>query len=195
VQVRKSKFVISGADPEKLPGDLPEIAVAGKSNVGKSSFINCLCNNFKLAYVGATPGKTRLLNYFLINDGFYLVDLPGYGYARVSDIQKEAWAVLIEGYLGRSEQLKHIVFLVDIRHDPGELDLTMISYLRASGIPFTVVATKSDKISKNEQSRRLIDIAFAFKMTYADQIIPFSAKDRTGKDRVLQAIASALKSE
>jgi len=192
MQIKKAVFRISGTDVKKLPADMPEIAIAGKSNVGKSSFINCCCNNFKLAYVGATPGKTRLINYFTINDSFYLVDLPGYGYAKVSKQEQMSWSRMMENYLHGSKQLRHMIFLVDIRHDPTALDQQMMEWLRAMRIPYTVVATKCDKIPKRDWKKRAIDIAFVLKLDFADDIIPFSAKDRAGKDRVLQAIGRVL---
>ena len=127
-----------------------QIAMAGRSNVGKSSVINRLLNRKNLARVGNSPGKTRQVNYFLIDDTFYLVDLPGYGYARVSRAEKERWGRMMEDYFRKAEELRHVLCLVDIRHEPTEDDKTMNSFLRQMDIPFTVVATKADKIKASE---------------------------------------------
>ena len=154
--IKKAKFQTSLAEFKDFPGQgLPEIAFAGKSNVGKSSLINALTHNSKLARTSSEPGKTRLVNFFLLNDSFYLVDLPGYGFARASKQEKEKWSGMIEGYLQKSENLRHVVQLVDIRHAPTEEDQMMTNYLRHYEIPFTVVATKADKLSKAQRSRSI----------------------------------------
>ncbi len=142
---------------------VPEIAIAGRSNVGKSSFINMLTGRKKLARSSAEPGRTRMLNYFSVNKGeFYLVDLPGYGYAKVSDKEKEAWKEIIEYYLKESKALRHVILLVDIRHDPSPLDLSLSEYFRYYELPFTIVATKADKLSKMNRKGAVKKIADAF---------------------------------
>ena len=161
----KNASYIKGASKYEqcIVSDLVQVAVAGKSNVGKSSFINYLVNDGKLARTSKLPGRTRLINYFLINDGandeFILADLPGYGFAKVSDAEKLKWAELLEKYLAKEKMLKHVFFLVDIRHDPTRDDVTMYNYLFKNNLPFTIVATKADKISKSQIKNRLRSIA------------------------------------
>ncbi len=169
-----------------------EIAVVGKSNVGKSSFINFLCGNGKLAKVGKEPGKTRLINYFGIDGNrFVLVDLPGYGYAKVSDAEKEKWGVLIETYLSRSVNLKHVFVLLDVRRDPSEDDKQMLSYLYYYRITFTVVATKCDKISRAEMMKRKQSLATAVGIG-VDNVFLCSAETRLGLSELCARIESVL---
>ena len=170
---------------------LPEIAIAGKSNVGKSSFINMICNNSKLSRVGQTPGKTILINAFKINDSFYLMDFPGYGFAKVSDKEKQRWAGLMEGYLARSEQLKGVVLLVDIRHDPSEGDKDMIKWLTYYHIPFIVGATKADKLSASQIEKAKNNLSVQTGII-KNQIIPVSSVKRTGKDEILSKMEEML---
>ena len=173
-----------------IVSDLPQIAIAGKSNVGKSSFINYLVNDGKLARTSKLPGRTRLINYFLINEGqgeFLLADLPGYGFAKVSDAEKLKWADLLEKYLANEGQLAHVFFLVDIRHDPTRDDVTMYNYMFKNNVPFTIVATKADKVSKSQVKNRCRAIANFFKVG-ADNVLPVSSTDKTGKDAVLAKI-------
>lgn len=195
--IKSARFVTSvalGSEPAISP--LPEIAVAGKSNVGKSSFINALTNHGKLARTSSAPGRTRLVNYFELRYGgqsaFYLVDLPGYGYAAVSRAEKQKWGPLIEGYLRGSRQLKLLLLLVDIRHDPGENDLQMNDWIRAMNIPYLVVATKSDKIGKSQWHRRRMDLAFHLKLDLLEQVQPFSSLNRQGVQAVWEQMLSAL---
>ena len=152
--IKKAKFLLS---PSKFGGfpqqGMPEIAMAGKSNVGKSSLINSLTRHSKLARTSSEPGKTRLINYYSVNEEFLLVDLPGYGFARAPKSEQEKWSQMIEGYLTGSQQLKHVFHLVDIRHAPTKEDQMMTEYLRHYDIPFTVIATKADKLSKAQRSR------------------------------------------
>ena len=172
---------------------IPEIAMAGKSNVGKSSAINRIGGNSKLARVSGEPGKTRLINLYSMNsDQFLLVDLPGYGFARAPQSEKERWAGMIEGYLAGSKHLKHVIQLVDIRHAPTADDQMMVEYLRHYGIPFTVVANKADKLSRAERARSTPLIC----RTLAVQpweVIPFSAEDGTGLEKVLDLLDGILK--
>ncbi len=191
--IKNAKFVISVADSDKLPSyDKAEIAVAGKSNVGKSSFINFITSNGKLARTSSEPGRTRLLNYFDINNGeFLLVDLPGYGFARAPKEEKARWGRMIEGYLQKSPTLKHVFVLVDIRHKPSDDDKMLLNYLYHFNIPFTVVATKADKLSRMQQqnSRRAIASELALGI---ENILVVSSMKKTGKDEIFARIGQIL---
>ena len=157
--IKTSEFITSAVKRNQYPVDVrPEVAFVGRSNVGKSSIINALTNRRKLAKVSQTPGKTRLINFFLINDEMYLVDLPGYGYAKVSKKEKESWGKTIETYLMEREQLKKVVLLIDSRHKPTADDILMHEWIKHFGYKVIVIATKSDKLSNNEigKSKKLI---------------------------------------
>ncbi|MDR3216003.1 MAG: ribosome biogenesis GTP-binding protein YihA/YsxC [Clostridiaceae bacterium] len=186
MQIKNAKFIISVSDSGKLPCyDKPEIAIAGKSNVGKSSFINFICNNSKLARTSSEPGRTRLLNYFEINGGeFYIVDMPGYGYARVSKEEKAGWGALAEGYLKNSKELKCVVLLVDIRHDPNPDDRLLLNFMHASNIPFAVVATKGDKLSRQQSFNRRAEIAACLNIG-RDDVLTVSSLKKTGLEEIL----------
>lgn len=189
MNIVQAKFVTSVAD-HKLCRDygIAEIAVAGKSNVGKSSVINMLCNMHRLAKTSSTPGRTRLINYFSVNnDAYMLVDLPGYGFAKVSDAEKEKWATLIEGYLQNSKQLRCVLVLVDIRHEPSALDRQMVAYLHHYGLPFLVVATKSDKLSRAQQEKQRNILAKSLALG-KDNIILTSAQTKQGREELMAAI-------
>ena len=175
----------------KPASELPEIAFSGRSNVGKSSLLNKLVKRKALARVSATPGKTREINFFRVNDAFHLVDLPGYGYARVSRTAREAWRPLIEGYLQTSEQLRGVVQLIDARHAPSDDDLRMLDFLAAVGVPTIVVATKVDKLSKAERSQTLASLAARLDIE-DEQLIPFSARTGEGRDELAQALVALL---
>lgn len=194
MKIKNAKFVISVADYKNLPAlHAPEIAIAGKSNVGKSSFINMLANINRLAKTSSTPGRTRLLNYFDINNGeFTLVDLPGYGFAKVGAVEKEKWGELIEGYFAMSKNLVNVFVLVDIRHEPTALDRQMVAYLHHYNIPFTLIATKGDKLSKAQINKQKSVIAKAFALTPAN-IFVTSALNKTGIEEVLERIENILK--
>lgn len=192
MRITKSEFVISVAEENAIPDyGLPEIAVAGKSNVGKSSFINLLTNVGGLAKVSQEPGRTRLLNYFLINKQFYLVDLPGYGYAKVSDKEKKRWARLTDAYFTQNPNLKTVFVLLDSRHLPTQDDLILINYLNQMAIPYTVIATKCDKLSKTQLRNSLLKIASTIKMAIGN-IIPTSAKDKVGVEAICDRIEQIL---
>ncbi len=151
MNITKSSFVTSVANSNKiLIDDKFQIAFVGRSNVGKSSLLNMLTGNSKLAKTSATPGRTRLINYFLINDSFYFVDLPGYGFAKASKTMVNDWQSLLEPYLINNKMLKCVCVLLDIRHEPSEMDKQMISFLRYYGIPYIIVATKADKFGKSK---------------------------------------------
>ena len=190
--IKKAQFITSLDAFRDYPGvGRPEIAMVGKSNVGKSSMINKLTNNGKLARTSAEPGKTRLINLFNLNDEIVLVDLPGYGFAKVSRGEKQRWAGMIEGYLAQSKNLKRVLMLVDMRHQPTNDDIDMVNYLRHYGIPFTVAATKADKLSRAEKSRSIPVIC----RTLAVQpweVIPFSSEDGTGREKLLELLDTLL---
>jgi GTP-binding protein len=196
MQIFNSKYVMGAAVyGQCIVSDLVQIAVLGKSNVGKSSFINFLTNSGKLARTSKSPGRTRLINYFLINENkpfeFFLTDLPGYGYAEVSLAEKQKWADLLENYLAKEQQLKHLFFLVDIRHDPTADDKTMYNYLVSNSVPYTIVATKADKVSKSQIVNRVKAISTIFKVGEAN-IIPVSSIAKTGKEKILDRIEQVL---
>ena len=192
MMIKKAKFQTSLAEFKPFPGQgLPEIAFAGKSNVGKSSLINALTHNSKLARTSSEPGKTRLVNFYLLNEAFFLVDLPGYGFARASKQEKEKWSGMIEGYLQGSENLRHVVQLVDIRHAPTDEDQMMTNYLRHYEIPFTVVATKADKLSKAQRSRSIPVICRTL-VVQPWEIIACSSEDGTGLEALTDAMERVL---
>lgn len=186
--IKKASFITSAAGAkDMIVSELPQVAVVGKSNVGKSSFINYLANDGKLARTSKEPGRTRLINYFLFNEDFILTDLPGYGFARVSREEKKKWAATIEDYLDNEENLRLVCFLVDIRHDPTEDDKIMYNYLFKRAVPFIIVATKSDKIAKSKVKNRLRHLASVLKVGM-DNILPVSSQNKTGKEEVLEKI-------
>ena len=166
---------------------LSEVAVIGRSNVGKSSLINYLTNNYKLAKTSSTPGKTRLINYFLLNESFYLVDLPGYGYAKTAKSEKDSWQPMIEDYLDENQNLKVLLLLVDIRHDPSQDDKTMMQYIRFYDIPYIIVATKADKLSAPKRQKQLLDIAFHL-LIDKSEIMVTSVNGKMGKDELFDKI-------
>jgi GTP-binding protein len=192
MEIRKAVFVTSAPDSAGLPGDLPEIAVSGKSNVGKSSFINCIAGRNALARVSATPGKTRLLNFFAMNEAFYLVDLPGYGYARASAGDQQRWGRMVEHYLGHSPRLGHVIQLLDIRHSPTADDRLMIRWLLEWGGTFTLVATKCDKLAKAHWNRRMGEIKQDLGLPGHFPMIAFSSEKRVGREQVLDVFESVL---
>ncbi len=186
--IKQAEFVTSVGNLSQIPHYDFEIAVAGKSNVGKSSFINALCNQNKLAKTSKEPGRTRLLNYFNINKGqFYLVDLPGYGYAKVNDEEKLKWGKLIENYFQISKGLKNVFMLLDIRHDPTADDMQMLKYLYFYHIPFTLICTKSDKLSKSAANKRKREIANYIGVGI-DNVLTFSSLTKDGKEEIFSKI-------
>ena len=190
--IKRAKFLLSQSKFGGFPQQgMPEIAMAGKSNVGKSSLINSLTRHSKLARTSSEPGKTRLINYYSINDEFLLVDLPGYGFARAPKSEQEKWSQMIEGYLTGSQQLKHVFHLVDIRHAPTKEDQMMTEYLRHYDIPFTVIATKADKLSKAQRSRSIPVICRTL-VVQPWEIMTYSSEDLTGRDALLDKIDEIL---
>ena len=192
MEIKTAEFVTSMAEYGAFPGrGLPQIAVAGKSNVGKSTLINRLCRRNKLARTSGTPGKTRLLNVFLLNGAFHLVDLPGYGFAKVDKKEKLRWGQMMQHYFEQAQELRHVLCLVDIRHEPTEDDRTMNRFLRETGIPFSVIATKADKISRGARSKYLAPICRALSVQ-PWEILCFSGEDGTGRDELLALIEKVL---
>lgn len=192
MEIKNATFVTSLAKyAENPPITLNQLAVVGKSNVGKSSLINALCNRKKLCKISATPGKTRLINVFLINDTFHLIDLPGYGFAKVDKAEKERWGAMMDAYFQKSTLLRHVLLLVDIRHDPTVDDVTMANYLRQMQIPFTVVVTKADKISRGARGKQLAPICRAL-LVQPWEVVVVSAEDGTGREELLQKIETVL---
>lgn len=190
--IKKAKFLLSQSNFGGFPQQgMQEIAMAGKSNVGKSSLINSLTRNSKLARTSSAPGKTRLINYYMINEDFLLVDLPGYGFARAPKSEQEKWSQMIEGYLTGSQNLKHVFHLVDIRHEPTQEDVMMIEYLRHYDIPFTVIATKADKLSKAQRSRSIPVICRKL-VVQPWEIMTYSSEDLTGREALLEKIGQIL---
>lgn len=174
------------------PSNLPEIAFAGRSNVGKSSLLNLLTGRKNLARVSGTPGKTRTINFYLCNDEFRIVDLPGYGYAKLSRKQSAKWGEMIENYLEKRENLLKVIQLVDIRHKPSAQDIQMYDYLKYYGLDGIVVATKSDKISNNERTKCIREIRKTLDMNSDDVVIPVSSLKRTGQKDVLEIIEKII---
>lgn len=191
MEIKSAEFVTSMsvyADPTPA---LPQIAVAGKSNVGKSSLINSLCRRKALAKTSATPGKTRLINLFLLNGSFHLVDLPGYGFAKVDKQEKQRWGAMMEKYFRETAALKLTLHLVDIRHEPTRDDLQMNEFLRAMGLPFLVVATKADKISRGARMKQLAPICRQMQVQ-PWQVICYSSETGDGREQLLEKLEAAL---
>ena len=195
MEIKQSEFITSAVKPDQYPTDNRlEIAFVGRSNVGKSSLINSLTNRRKLVKVSRTPGKTRLVNFFLINNDFYFVDLPGYGYAKVSRVEKETWGKFIETYLVNRGQLKRIILLVDCRREPSEDDKLMYNFIKHYGYDCTVVATKTDKLTKNELKKNMTMLKKELDLAGEDKLLTYSSLNKQGKEELLENIESALKS-
>ena len=180
----------------KLPNNQElEIAFAGKSNVGKSSLINGLLNRKALARTSSQPGKTQTINFYKINDAFYFVDLPGYGYAKVSATEREKWGKMIEKYLNTSDKLVLVFLLIDIRHEPSANDKMMYDWIIQSGFTPVIIATKADKIKRSQLQKNLKIIRTKLEMGKGDLIFPFSALSKQGKDEIWEYIESMLTPE
>ena len=193
VNLQKAEFVLSAAAPKSFIQDgLPQVAFAGRSNVGKSSVINRLLNRKSLARVGAAPGKTVHVNYFKIDGAFYLVDLPGYGYAKVSKAERDRWGRLMEDYFARPGLITLGVMIVDARHRPTADDCTMLRWFRDTGCPLIVVANKLDKLKKSEVAPNLQCIRDTLELREEDRLIPFSAEKGAGREELLSAILAGI---
>ena len=184
--IKQAEFIKSSVDSNSLPPeDRLEFMFCGRSNVGKSSFINMLCNNYKLARTSSNPGKTQTLNFFLINKEFYFVDVPGYGYARVSKSIKETFGKMIEEYVTTRKALKMVFLLVDFRHKPTEDDCLMYEFLKYHKLPVTIIATKSDKIKNSERKKCKETIINTLKLSDEDKFIITSSEKKEGLGLVL----------
>jgi GTP-binding protein len=188
MKILSAEFVTSAAEPKGYPPPrLPEIAFAGRSNVGKSSLINVLVNRKRLVKTSRTPGRTQLVNFFDINDRFTFVDLPGYGYAKVPEAIRRKWGPMVETYLASRETLRGVVLLLDIRRTPKTEETNLLRWLDARGLPALLAATKSDKLSRSKQNLRIAEIADALEMP-TERIAGFSAETRQGRDLLWERI-------
>lgn len=179
--IKKAELLITAAKKEQYPATVvPEIAFSGKSNVGKSSMINAMVNRKKLARTSASPGKTQTINFYNINDQFNFVDLPGYGYAKVSKQEKDKWGAMIETYLKNRNQLKEVVLLVDIRHEPGLNDQQMYEWIKSYNFSGYVIATKADKLSRSQQIKCISAIKKSLDIKDNNLVLPFSAISKAG---------------
>ena len=180
----------------KLPENVhPEVAFAGKSNVGKSSLINALMNRKSLARTSAQPGKTQTINFYNINDELYFVDLPGYGYARANEKVKAQWGKMIEDYLYKSRKLRQVFLLIDIRHEPGKNDILMYDWIKKHGYEPIIIATKLDKINRSQVDKQVKLIRTTLKAGKDTVIVPFSAETKQGRDVIYEILDSVLVSE
>ncbi len=192
--IRKAELSAVAVNKSQYPPtNLKEIAIAGRSNVGKSSLINYLLNRRKLARTSGSPGKTRTINFYEVNGDFRIVDLPGYGYARVSKSLSQGWGEMIEDYLKNRPNLIKVIQLIDVRHPPSSLDIQMYQWLRHYGLDGLVVATKSDKVSKNQLAKNINTIYDSLGLKQEDLVIPVSALRRRGQEELLQVVGEITK--
>ncbi|MGN9165682.1 ribosome biogenesis GTP-binding protein YihA/YsxC [Tissierellaceae bacterium HCP3S3_D8] len=193
MKIVKSDLQAIAVKPEQYPqDDLVEIAFAGRSNVGKSSFINSMINRKNLARTSGKPGKTRTINFYLINEQFRMVDLPGYGYAQVSKSEKDKWGHIIESYLSERENLREVILIVDIRHEPTNQDLMMYDWIRSFGFKGLVIATKADKISRGNWQRHINIIMKKLGIKDRNLVIPYSSENKVNKDQIFQILHPIL---
>ena len=196
LKIKTVEFVLSVGRIDQLPkNDYPEIAFAGRSNVGKSSLLNTLFARKKMALVSSTPGKTRTLNFFNVNNKYHFVDLPGYGFAKVSKQESRKWRQLIEGYMQSSKNLRGIVVLVDIRHEISPLDLDLLEWLQANSFPLVVVGTKADKLSGNKLVIQENLLNKSLNKLGIEKLVPFSTVNGKGKIDLLKKLYALLDSE
>lgn len=194
MKVTQAEIVISAVKPEQYPSELlPEFALAGRSNVGKSSFINKMINRKNLARTSSKPGKTQTLNFYLINEMVHFVDVPGYGFAKVPKSERDAWGRMMETYLTSREQLRAVLQIVDLRHPPSKDDVTMYEYLKHYELPVVVIATKADKIPKGKWQKHLKVIRETLGMEKEDELILFSSETGQGKDEVWGMLQKRMK--
>ncbi|CAM3821798.1 ribosome biogenesis GTP-binding protein YihA/YsxC [Alkalicoccus chagannorensis] len=193
MKITAAELTISAAQPEQFPkGPFPEVALSGRSNVGKSSFINNMLGRKGLARTSGSPGKTQTLNYYWINDRFHFVDVPGYGYAKVSKKEREAWGRVMEAYFQEREQLKSVIQLVDGRHQPTEDDVMMYNWLKHFEIPVILIATKMDKVPKGKHQSYAKRIRETLEPGEEDTLILFSSETSLGRDKAWGAVKEAL---
>ena len=193
MKIIKSDLHAIAVGPKQYPQDeLPEIAFAGRSNVGKSSFINSMINRANLARTSGKPGKTRTINFYIINDSFRFVDLPGYGYAIASKSEKEKWGEIIERYLRDRKNLKEVILIVDIRHEPTDQDLMMYQWIKSFGFTGIVIATKADKISKGNWQKHIGIIKKKLEIKDTNLIIPYSSEKKINKEKVWEVFQGIL---
>lgn len=193
MKVTKAEIEISAVSQAQYPtSQLPEIALAGRSNVGKSSFINKMIGRKNLVRTSAKPGKTRTLNFYIINDAFYFVDVPGYGYAKVPKSEREKWGKMMEEYFETRETLRLVVLIIDSRHQPTKDDLQMVEYINYLKIPMLVIATKLDKVPRSKRVKQIKATEALFSSYENVTIIPFSAETGENKDKIWGAIESYL---
>lgn len=191
--IRKAELLITAVKKEQYPDTaVPEIAFSGKSNVGKSSMINALLNRRNLARTSSQPGKTQTLNFYNINDEFNFVDLPGYGYAKVSKSEQAKWSGMIETYLHSRQQLKEIILLVDIRHEPGNNDRQMYEWIKSVGFTGYVIASKADKLSRSQQIKNINVIKKCLQINDNNLIYPFSAASKLGVEEIWTLLQNIL---
>ncbi len=193
MKINSAEIIISAVSPKQYPQDaLPEIALAGRSNVGKSSFINKMLNRKNLARTSSKPGKTQTLNFFKINEEFFFVDVPGYGFARVSKTEKEKWGKMIEEYFVGRKELKAVVQLVDLRHPPTKDDKNMYDFLKYYQIPIIIMATKADKITKGQWQKHIKIVKQTLELQEGDTIVLFSSETGQGKDEAWKEIFNRM---
>ena len=193
MKIESVQFVLSAASVRECPAHpRPEIAVSGRSNVGKSSLLNNLLARRAIARVSATPGKTQLLNYFLVNDRFHVVDLPGYGYARAPQAERTRWRTMMQGYLRTRRQLTGVLQLVDARHAPSGDDRDMVQWLRETRLAFCLVPTKMDKLRRGERNAALAEIASELDLPADQPMVPYSSQTGEGREALLDWIAHTL---
>lgn len=193
MKVTQAEIVISAASKIQYPKDIiPEFALAGRSNVGKSSFINKMINRKALARTSSKPGKTRILNFYKINNIFHFVDVPGYGYAKVSKTERDKWGVMMEEYFSYREQLKAILLITDLRHEPSKDDCLMYDFLKEQGLPVIVIATKLDKIPKNKKASFSSRTRKTLNMDSLDSLVLFSSETGEGKEEAWKQLETYL---
>jgi GTP-binding protein len=193
MKITQSEFVISAVKPHQYPEDaLPEVALAGRSNVGKSSLINKLMLRKNLARTSSQPGKTQQLNYYRVNEMVYLVDFPGYGYAKVSKTQREQFGEMIELYIREREPLKLQLLVIDIRHEPSKLDVQMYQWLKHFEIPTCIVATKADKIPRSKWDKHIKIIKKTLEADPRDSVVLFSSETGLGREELWETIGKAI---
>ena len=189
IKIRKAEMVISAAARKQYPGEgLPEVAIGGRSNVGKSSLINTLLNRRNFARTSSQPGRTRTLNFYRINDAFFLVDLPGYGFAKVPRSEQLKWGRIMEEYLNTRTTLRGVLHLVDIRHRPTQLDVMFYEWIKHAGFQGIVLATKADKVPRGKRKQRFNEIIEALGMEGDDLLIPFSSVTGEGREEVWEVM-------